>query len=161
MSEFRCMACGQFVSAGEDHQCPAFEEKHIEAWAKIKRLVKEFSVVSEDFPDDASDSGIRGFFSDPLIQSKLYAIAVEKKGEDEEGEEFVKEMKGHSIFTKTAKALMKLRTERLVKEMNLGGFSLNHVSRVIAEQISDELGRRVSSKAIFKYLKELEEKDDV
>ncbi len=51
----------------------------IEAWAKVKRLVKEFAVLGEE-----TDEEVDAFFSDPFIQSRLYEIAVSKTEDEEE-----------------------------------------------------------------------------
>ena len=157
--DLRCMACGQFVSYGHEHECRVgYEVKHIEAWAKVKRLVKEFAVLGEDIPEGASDDEVDEFFSDPLIQSRLYAIAVEKSEDEEDSSDL--ELRELRVGTREYKAMIKHRVVQIVEEMNLKGFSVNHTSKVIAERLSDELGRRVSSKTIFMYLNELEEEED-
>lgn len=158
MSELRCMACGQYVAYGTEHECPVgFEVKHIEAWAKVKRLVKEFAVLGEEIPEGATDEEVDAFFSDPFIQSRLYEIAV-AKSEDEEEEEL-------KVGTRQYKEMMKDRVAQIATEMSLeeSRLSVNHASKIIAEQLSDELGRRVSSMTIYSILKELEKEleDDV
>ncbi len=57
------------------------------------------------------------------------------------------------------KAVMKHLTKQTAKEMIEAGSwqSRNHASKVIAEQLSDELGERIPAKTISAYLKELEE----